>query len=853
MGLFRKKKKNTEITISDGVVLKQPLQMEASSWLKNCMVKSLLVFSVVFGSLGCFLSSFDLQYNVLFTALILAGAAFFFTTIYYRGWIMDVAYIAFFILFLFLVRGFQTYINSGYYLIINRILKTVEDYFDLPGMQYYEIADVNEAMAVSIVVIFIGTVMMIVANVIVSRTMNVWLLLLLTGGLWLVPLYFRLEADAVYMILVIVGYISVWAIRSSGAYGMDREHREYKWKDRKGKKLRIWYMQDAKTMLQGMAACLVVVLLLYGITAVAGNKSTFQTRYRQNPYKEESETMLQEMSSRGFSFFNRYAATGGISGGQLGGVSSVMPDYQTDLVVTFTPYSYDPVYLKAFTGTDYISEDSKWDTIASARLLSSQLEPSAEEIRGYMSHSFGSETEQFGTDLEAEQLQAAYADESLGGRGYMKIRNQGAAMTGMYPYAYAPYYVPEQYSDTTGIAGEVSGSTGDVRWGNEDLLYENGDILTGTLPLNNTALYEYYPLLDTDVWDETRLDGMDETTKENLQNLHTQAEEMYLEVPDACYDAVKTASREAGITDTDSPEIIVQKVKDYFTNEFQYTTRPGMTPRNQDFITWFLQQKKGYCAHFASAATMIYRYNGIPARYIEGYVITYDDIINGELNEEYRYEDFYQGESLLGKTGVVDVEVTDARAHAWVEVFSDSFGWVEEEVTTAAVEPEEAQDSFWDVFGRDGTGNDANGGNGFGIDTMDWNLDDIRGIWIALLAVLAGLGLYSAGRKGYVAWKRYQTWHTPDLNENIVAYYAVISGKMRKKDPAYAECPTYRRQLAYMAEHMQDWKWDADMLADMLERANYSREGLPDFDAKRVMLELEDIEKKVQKWKYSRK
>ncbi|MDD6268037.1 MAG: hypothetical protein PUA92_09190, partial [Clostridium sp.] len=62
-----------------------------------------------------------------------------------------------------------------------------------------------------------------------------------------------------------------------------------------------------------------------------------------------------------------------------------------------------------------------------------------------------------------------------------------------------------------------------------------------------------------------------------------------------------------------------------------------------------------------------------------------------------------------------------------------------------------------------------------------------------------------------------------------------------------------RRQLAYMAEHMQDWKWDADMLADMLERANYSREGLPDFDAKRVLLELEDIEKKVQKWKYSRK
>lgn len=847
MGLFHRKKPNTEITLSEGVTLKNPIQMETSSWLKNCMVKSLLVFSVVFGSLGCFLSSFEMEYNVLFTAVILFGVALLFTTIYYRGWIMDVVYIAFFVLFVFLVRGWRTYINSGYYLIVNRILETVEDYFDLPGMQYYEIADVNEVTAVSVVVIFIGTVMMIVANVVISRTMNVWFLFLFTSELWLVPLYFRLEADAVYMILVITGYLSVWAIRSSGAYGIDRKHRDYKWKDKKGGKLRIRYVQDAATMLQGMLVCLLLVLFLYGITAAAGDKDTFRLRYRQNPYKAESETMLQELSSRGGSFFNRYTATGGISNGQLGGVSAVVPDYQTDLIVTFTPYSYEPIYLKAFTGIDYSSSDSSWNTTISKELLSSMS-----GLKMY--EDLKDATRQNGADMEARSLREQLVSDGHGARGYMKIKNIGAAMVGYsYNYAYAPYYVPMEFSDLTGIAGEVSKQSEEMKWGNTDISYEFEDIITGMVPQNQTALYEYYPLLDTDVWDEARIQTLSDEERQLLEYFQEHAEAEYLEVPDECYAAVREASEAAGITDADSPEVVVQKVKDYFNREFKYTTRPGMTPKSQDFISWFLKQKKGYCTHFASAAVMIYRYNGIPARYIEGYVITYDDIVTSDLNEEYEYEEFYQGDSLLGETAVVDVEVTDARAHAWVEVFSPSFGWVEEEVTTAAVEAEEEQESFWDVFSGDSSTNGNASGNNLVLNTMDWNLDDIQGIWIVLLVVLLGLGIVAAGRKGYAYWKQYQSWHTPDMNANVIAYYGIISGKMRRKAPEYGLCPTYRRQLAYMAAHLKEWTWDADMLAELLERANYSRNGLSEFDAKRVMLELANIEKKVQKWKGSRK
>lgn len=830
MGFFHKKKQNTDIVLSDGIVMKQPLQMETSSWLRNCMVKSLLVFSVVFGSIGCFLSSFEMDYYIILTAGILFAMALLFTTIYYRGWIMDVVYIVFLFIFFFAVQAFWTYINSGYYLLINRVLSTVEDYFELPGMQYYEIAAKNEVLAVSVVVIFIGTVMMIVANVIISRTMNVWFLLIMTGLLWILPMYFRLEADAFYVILMLTGYIAVWSIRSSGAYGMDRKHRDYKWKDKRGKQLRIWYVQDAATMLEGMGIFAVAVLLLYGLASMIGQKDTFSIRYRQNPYKEESEVLAQELTSKGFSIFNRYEAVGGVAKGQLGGVGSVRPDYQTDLIVTFAPYSYEPVYLKAYTGIDYVSGDFTWRT-NELPLMDNDL---IIEDTPY------GDVKSPGSDYEAGLCKAS----ERGARGSMWIQNTGADVDS----PYAPYHTPAL--DMAALASSVMKTTEDEDDSDLGVMYTDLSIITGGIAQNETMSYTFYPPVNEAELRRKAETLSEEEEQERLAHLQ-QAEEWYLNVPEECYAAVAEASQAAGIRPGDTQEEIVQKVKDYFEAEFQYTTRPGRSPRSEDFVTHFLREKKGYCTYFATAAAMLYRYNGIPTRYIEGYVITYEDIMMSDLNEELDYKDFYQGFSPLGETGVVEVEVTDARAHAWVEVFDPYLGWMPEEVTTAAVAPDEDLESFWDIFGDDPSGNEEGElGDGFNLGNMDWNLDDIRGIWIGLLAVLCLLGLFTAGRKGYRNWKLYQSWHTESMNENVLAYYHIISERLRGKDSAYAQCPTYQRQLQYIAVHCEEWNWDAGYMAKLLERACYSRNGISDFDCRRLMIELTDIEKKVKKWKH---
>lgn len=822
MALFHKKKVNTEINLADGIVMKEPLHMETSSWLKNCMVKSLLVFSVVFGAIGCFLSSIDLEYYVFPTAVLLFAMALLFTTIYYRGWLMDLVYIVFLFIFFFLVRGFQPYINSGYYLIVNQVFEIIENYFDLPGMQYYEIAVSNELLAVSVIVVFVGTVMMIVANVIVSRTMNVWFLLFMTGFLWIMPMYFRLEPDSFFVILLVTGYITVWSIHSSGAYGMDRRHRDYKWKDKKGKPLRIWYVQDAATILQSMGIFIISVLLLYGITSVAGGKDTFNIRYRQNPQKEESEAMIQDISTRGFSMFDRYAATGGISGGQLGGVGSVRPDYQTDLIVRFTPYSMEPIYLKGYTGVSYASDSSKWlnykETLQDSPDIIDMLEElyNSNSSQYSFDYDYYADRNIFPSGLSMYENLIRQSEKVSGdyyAHGTMQIKNVGASEV----YAYEPYYCMD------GLMA--------------------GDIIVGGIGRNQWKSYEYEPVINFESDEEDLLFQWGQ--KE-------QAEILYLDVPEECYDAVARASEEAGITEQDSQEEIIQKVKDYFEEEFLYTTRPGRCPRNEDFVTWFLERKKGYCAHFATAATLIYRYNGIPARYIEGYVITYEDVMNGELRDEFSYDSFYEGYSSLGETGVVDVEVTDARAHAWVETLNPSLGWRVEEVTTAAIDPEEELESFWDVFGSGGSNEEASDDSDFMLDTMDLDFDDIQGIWIGLLIVLAVLLLVYGGKIGYFRWKKYRSWHTEDGTENVLAYYQLLSDNLRKREPAYGECPTYRKQLQYMESRTEDWSWNVDQLAELLEAACYSQAGISELDCKRLMLELSDIRKKTKKWKRSK-
>ncbi len=98
------------------------------------------------------------------------------------------------------------------------------------------------------------------------------------------------------------------------------------------------------------------------------------------------------------------------------------------------------------------------------------------------------------------------------------------------------------------------------------------------------------------------------------------------------------------------------KIIDYLSKHIKYTEETQNYSEN--FLEEFMQVRcKGYSIHFATAATMMFRYYGIPARYVEGYIITPEEKAQS-------------------------VTLTSANAHAWVEYYQDGIGWIPYEVTT---------------------------------------------------------------------------------------------------------------------------------------------------------------------------
>lgn len=93
-------------------------------------------------------------------------------------------------------------------------------------------------------------------------------------------------------------------------------------------------------------------------------------------------------------------------------------------------------------------------------------------------------------------------------------------------------------------------------------------------------------------------------------------------------------------------EQTVQILADYVRSCAAYDRGGTSMPTGEtDFALWFLEQgEQGYCVHFATAAAVLLRSAGIPARYVTGYRV----------------------EAQAGQT----VQVTSDHAHAWVEYYN---------------------------------------------------------------------------------------------------------------------------------------------------------------------------------------
>lgn len=225
--------------------------------------------------------------------------------------------------------------------------------------------------------------------------------------------------------------------------------------------------------------------------------------------------------------------------------------------------------------------------------------------------------------LTADQLSAYYLTAQA-------LKNSGLAVTDLKitpdgGYIAVPYYTLEASFD-----GQIS----DVD-------------VTGTA---DGTYYAYY--FD---WDETSGAALPSRYKDFEAAYARFVEENYLTVDEETLAFLNTVIEQKGFSATD-PDII-NKVASYIKTAARYNLEynKALDSESNVIVAFLSEYKEGVCRHYASAATLLYRALGIPARYTVGFAAPVEKGVATEITGKY--------------------------AHAWVEVYVKGLGWVNVEVT----------------------------------------------------------------------------------------------------------------------------------------------------------------------------
>lgn len=753
--VFGKKKKKTEhnedILLAKGVYLQQPV-MNNGHIIYNCLLRSLIVFLLVFGSVGGFLSAFQISYNYILVILFYLLLSMYFSFLYAASkfWHRDIGYILFFGIFIAAIFTYRNHANSGFYTIVNTVLKQAQTFFDLSGVREYEVRIANDYLTVAIVSIFVGMVMIIILNIWLYSTMSLIWTVLLTFPLLFIPLYMKLSPDVIYILALGTGYLAVVIFKANGHYLAFAWSPPFQVKGLK--KDRVAYTQDATIFKQILLRILALTFCMVILVEAVLPANSFENKFKNDRLRQQTSDTIANFILLGFSgMFNHYDSTGGMSGGKLGGISNVRPDYLTDLVVSFAPYSNEAVYLKGYTGGIY--GDNQWESIYG----DGDADTGQDDIAIFEEESMKKEGKALQKDIATGEEHSAY--------GVMDVKNIGADAA----YLYYPYYTLfEDYS-----------------------IYHNHSKMMSAqgLKIQQEASYSYYPKV---VWE----DSLGSITPAQIDTL--QVDSIYMDVPEKNTDVIRKECNKIGLTADMTENEIVEAVRDYFAENIPYTLKPGATPQGEDFVNYFLtKNRKGYCAHFATAATLIFREMGIPARYVEGYAFSFETVLASEQNNTKRYGNYYQGYSTIGESAVMDVEVTDAMAHAWVEIYVDGFGWKAVEVTPGSNEAID-EDDFWSAFADllNGSGADlGNNGNVFG----ELGLSRFTWLIYVVLVVIALFMVIYIGQIAVRKGKRYMRCHQKDSREAAVACYADVCDMIRVCGDGFDACRSHGEQLMYIS------------------------------------------------------
>ena len=266
-----------------------------------------------------------------------------------------------------------------------------------------------------------------------------------------------------------------------------------------------------------------------------------------------------------------------------------------------------------------------------------------------------------------------------------------------------------------------------------------------------------------------------------MRGLAVRNQSAYTKIEDSTAEALRRFALDAGIDPHADRAVISDAVAQYISSSARYTLTPYPIPDGEDFALYFLQtSQQGYCIHFATAATLMLRALGVPARFTSGFVAT---VPYGNVDET--------------------VEITDRQAHAWVEVYYGDVGWVPLEVTPpgSGIPVGSSHSSAGSAGWDDDMGDDLYLDWPMGIDPAIASLQNSqsdtdpetqersgsakeRNAALVALVCIAAFVLFLAMRRLIVLKYRKNRFSQPDTNAAVIFMWRYISRLSRREPPS---------------------------------------------------------------------
>lgn len=272
-------------------------------------------------------------------------------------------------------------------------------------------------------------------------------------------------------------------------------------------------------------------------------------------------------------------------------------------------------------------------------------------------------------------------------------------------------------------------------------------------------------------------------TKEDVTSSTLAPSEEYRKYPDELENMLETL---CGDWKNASFSEVSRGISSELSERAVYDTEPGATPEGRDFVEYFLMENhKGFCVHFATAAVLMYRYCGYTARYAEGYAVP---------AASFREND----------SGGYEAQITAEMGHAWCQVYDgQTEEWTDMEHTPPAPEGADIQPPASDSV-REGTAAEKAG-------AMPVWLRRLK-VWSAAAAgIIASGAILFFGQAAVRTARRRRKFFGKDRGRAICEMYAGIIKTAQFqgaeiKDPLLEDAPA-RLEAVYPELSREEWEW----------------------------------------------